>query len=190
MADEERRIHNCDQRSPVLEFCHEALAKSVKLEQCGATSPGFVAGTSSVAWPIATLMARYLCSRPELVRGRSVVELGAGVGIVGSAAAALQVARRVILTDWEGALPLLERNREMLAEDSVEIHVGKLEWGCEEDQAALLKGNDGGFDLILASDVIIAGFYTDRLAASIVALAKRHPDTTVLIGFEFREELH
>lgn len=46
--------------------------------------------------------------------GRSLLELGAGVGLVGAACAACGA--RAVLTDWEGALPLLRRNAELLAQ--------------------------------------------------------------------------
>lgn len=181
-----RRIHNCDQRSPVIAFAHNALERPLRLEQRGANSEGFVTGTSSVAWPVAEHMARRLCEEPGLVRGRSVVELGAGIGLVGAVAAALG-AGRAVLTDCERAVPLLERNREVLAQDGVEVEVATLSWGEAEDHAAVLA--DGpGFDTVVASDVLVAGFDTDKLLASIVALLRRTADARVHIAYEFREE--
>lgn len=188
----EYRIHNCDQRSPVVEFVHPALKCPVRLEQRGAKSAGWVSGTSSVAWPMAAVTSRHLCHHPELVRARKVVELGAGLGLCGAVSAALG-AELVVLTDWEGAIPLLEANRDRLREDGVAdcVSVARISWGEADDVTALL-GRDqrlrDGFDVIVSSDVLIAGFNTKELLESGLALLSRHPDACWLMGFELREE--
>jgi len=190
-APDASRIHNFDQRAPVVKFTHPALAKELELEQRGATSSGFVPGTSSVAWPVATRMARHLCEHSEKLRfrGRSAVELGAGLGIIGAVAAGLGAAP-VVLTDCEGAMPLLERNKSKLSEDGVAVEVAQLEWGNAEQSTSILEQTDqkDGFDLVVGSDIVIAGFDTDKLCTSILALLSRKPDAMVLLGYEFREE--
>jgi len=184
-------VHNCDQRAPIIELAHAALTKPLQLEQRGATDAGFVVGTSSVVWPVAIRMARYLCNHPELVRGKTVLELGAGIGIVGAAAAALG-ARRTVITDCEEALPLLRRNKERLAEAGVTVEIAKLYWGDASDHACVLGllEEGKGFDVIVGSDILIAGFDTDLLWASCEALGSRDAaeTATVLVGYEFREE--
>lgn len=183
----ERRIHNFDQRSLYVVLEHEALAKPLRLEQRGATSAGFEPGTSSVAWPVAERMAKHLLARPELVRGRCGLELGAGLGLLGAASAALGT-KCMFLTDWQGAIPLLERNQALLAEDGLSVEVARLSWGDEDDFKALLQRWPDRFDLLLASDVIVAGFDTKKLLASCLALLVRSPTARLLIGFEFRED--
>eukprot|EP00930_Biecheleria_cincta_P051185 TRINITY_DN36344_c0_g1_i1.p1 TRINITY_DN36344_c0_g1~~TRINITY_DN36344_c0_g1_i1.p1 ORF type:complete len:247 (+),score=49.70 TRINITY_DN36344_c0_g1_i1:73-813(+) len=183
-------IHNFDQRAPVVELRHPRLpGGALRWEQRGATCQGFVGSTSSVAWPTAQAMTNHLCEHPDLVRGCSaVLELGAGLGIVGAVCASLGCAR-VVLTDSECALPLLERNRELLADQGVDVEVARLEWGSQEDHAQLLTGATAqGFDLIVASDVILAGFDTEKLLASCLALAPRKAGLRILLGFEFRED--
>jgi predicted nicotinamide N-methyase len=46
-------------------------------------------------WPGGTALARYLLDRPNLVRGQTVVDFGAGCGVVGVAAALVGAARAV-----------------------------------------------------------------------------------------------
>jgi hypothetical protein len=58
-----------------------------------------------VLWPAALVLARWLCRNAALLRGKSVLELGAGMGLAGLAAAHL--ARRVCLTDFN---PLVLEN--------------------------------------------------------------------------------
>mmetsp|Transcript_30101 Transcript_30101/g.86198 ORF Transcript_30101/g.86198 Transcript_30101/m.86198 type:complete len:258 (+) Transcript_30101:32-805(+) len=185
--DDAKRIHNIDQRAPIVEFGHPALPQTLRLEQHGAHRPGFVQGTSSVAWPCAPLLARHLCAHPELIRGRSVVELGAGLGLVGAVAAALG-ASPTVLTDCEGALPLLLRNRERLEEIDASVDVARVDWGSEADHAALLQARGAGFDVVLGSDVVVGGFDTDKLFASCLALLSRAPGAVVLLAYEYRDE--
>lgn len=190
-GDAANRIHNCDQRSAEVKFTHPALPVPLRLEQRGAKSVGFVSGTSSVMWPVAYNTSRWLCERPELVRGRTVVELGAGLGLVGATAAGLGAAS-VVLTDCDNALPLLERNRDLLAKDGVSanVSVACMSWGETADEAALLGREDiqEGFDVIVCSDVLIGGFDTSKLCSTGLALLSRRPDACWLMGFEFRDD--
>ncbi|CAK9086964.1 unnamed protein product [Durusdinium trenchii] len=129
-----KEIHGCDQRAPLIEFHHASFQRPLRLEQRGATSESFVQGTSSVLWPAATKLATYLCDgddgRPGAPGGRpwaalSVLEVGAGLGLVGAACAALGA--KVVLTDCGVAVPLLKRNQELLAADSVNVEVCQLD---------------------------------------------------------------
>jgi Predicted methyltransferase len=54
----------------------------------------------------------YLCIQPIQVRGKSILELGSGPGLVGIAAAILG-SKEVILSDLSYALPLMKRNVEL-----------------------------------------------------------------------------
>ena len=56
--------------------------------------------TGNQVWPSGSLLAELLLERPELVRGKRVVELGAGCGVAGLAAA-LAGASEVLCTDGD-----------------------------------------------------------------------------------------
>lgn len=60
------------------------LVRPVKERQHSQFDVGFV------MWPAAVILSRLLCRRPELVRGRRVLEIGAGLGLAGLVAARLQ----------------------------------------------------------------------------------------------------
>eukprot|EP00929_Paragymnodinium_shiwhaense_P053605 TRINITY_DN26847_c0_g1_i2.p1 TRINITY_DN26847_c0_g1~~TRINITY_DN26847_c0_g1_i2.p1 ORF type:complete len:256 (-),score=70.23 TRINITY_DN26847_c0_g1_i2:302-1069(-) len=183
-------IHNVDQRSPlvVIEDWRLPLG-SLRLEQRGATSAGFSTSTSSVVWGTALRLSRWLLARPELVKGKRVVELGSGIGLVGATAAALG-ATTTVLTDCAMAMPLLERNKEVLAEQNVQVAVAKLDWGSRDDEEAVLAmpGCAEGFDIVIGCDVILAGWDTEELLESCVRLLRRENTSRFLLGFEFRED--
>ena len=65
--------------------------------------------TAFTVWDGGLLLADYLQSCPALVQGKHVLELGAGVGLVGLTAAALG-GQYVIPTDLPDVLPVLQEN--------------------------------------------------------------------------------
>ncbi|MEL6256383.1 MAG: methyltransferase domain-containing protein [Bacteroidota bacterium] len=93
-------------------------------------------------WPSAIAMGRYLSEHPDLVEGRTVLEIGCGLGLSGMLAHTL--GGKVILSDYlPAALELADFNwRKNFAE---EPQLLQLDWReVKEDQAA---------DVILAADV-------------------------------------
>lgn len=149
------KVHNVDQRSRLVRFVHDAVGV-LECEQRGSGSEGFVPGTSSVIWPVSMLLCRRLCEQPELVRGKAVVELGAGIGILSMVAAALGAAR-VVVTDMPEALPLLQRNVARCGESARDgsVSAAALPWG---DAACIAAVGSGEFDVVLAADVLIGGW--------------------------------
>ena len=104
-------------------------------------------GTGTMVWECGIVLARLFATRHgrrALAGGGSVVELGAGTGIAGLAAADLGAAE-IVLTDAEidGAVTNAARH-------SVEIAVRTLAWG----DAAALAALRPPFDLVLAADVV------------------------------------
>jgi len=69
-------------------------------------------GTGLNVWDGSLLLARYLEKRPEIVRNKTVLELGSGCGLVGIASAVLD-AKEVTMTDLQYAVPLMQENVEM-----------------------------------------------------------------------------
>ena len=102
--------------------------------------------TGVIIWPGALRLLHYCNAHPEKLSGARVLELGAGLGLLGVSASQLG-ATRVVLTDLHGALPTLRTN--VLA-NSIEgvAQVAELEWG---DVSACLEET---FDLILAADCV------------------------------------
>lgn len=95
------------------------------------------------AWPAGIALARLLLDRSELVRGRHVLDIGAGGG-VSALAAARAGAARVVANDvdpWAVAVARIAADRQALL---LETHTGDL------TRAPLAVEE---FDLVLASDL-------------------------------------
>ena len=174
---------NCD---AIVSFEHAALAQPVRIEQRPDAAAALEAdGTCRRLWPAALVLSRYLCVHPELVRGKRVVELGAGAGAVGLVCAALG-AQRVVLTDMAEALPLLRdnvaRNAKVGGDSTVDVLPCR--WGDEADAAALLAG--GGFDLVVACEVVYKQdeVVLQQLAQTMSLLAGARG--VAMLAYEFR----
>ena len=133
-------------------------------------------------WPLSLTLCRCSARTPEIVRGKRVVELGAGFGALGLVCAALGAAR-VVLTDMPDALPLLEAVA--AANPQLAVAVAPCTWGVDADVRRLVA--DGGpFDVVLAADVVYkqAASVQESLAATQAALLAENGEA--IVGYEFR----
>jgi predicted nicotinamide N-methyase len=121
------------------------------------------------AWPWAggQALARYVLHAPEVVRGRWVLDVGAGGGVV-AIAAALAGAARVTAVDIE----------------PYAIEACRLNARANEVDLDLLEadviGTDAGWDVVLAGDVWYDAELADRMVPWLRNLAAR--GATVLTG--------
>ncbi|XP_048319505.2 uncharacterized protein LOC125418865 [Ziziphus jujuba] len=119
--------------------------------------------TGSWIWDSALVLTEWMAEQAQLdftFQDKTVIELGAGVGLPGLAAALLG-AKRVVLTDIETLLPGLVRNVEANGfGDRVEVR--ELVWGSDESEVSGLGELGGEFDLVLMSDVF---FDAEEMAA-------------------------
>jgi len=111
-------------------------------------------------WPSGVALAAHVGRRD--LRGRRVLELGAGLGLP-SLAAALRGAD-VLATDWaEDAVALLQANAER---NGVALRVEVARW---DDPARF----GSGWDLVLAADVLYEARNADQLLALLPRLEAR-----------------
>lgn len=113
-------------------------------------------GTTGLrTWEGALRLAEYLTANPQVVRGRRVLELGAGAGLVGFVSAALG-ASNVELTDVDSdVLNLLRENSEinshqLLADGLCIPQVSRLDW----ESVDVTEVNARKADLVLCADVV------------------------------------
>ena len=135
-------------------------------------------------WKAAPRLAAFLQSRPELCRGRTVLELGAGLGLVGITAH-LQGAESVVMTDGDTrALAQMRLNvRENCGDDgrgSV-ISCRQLLWGSPQVDA--FARERGGFATILGADVIYTLESIEPLFDTVARLLERPRGRFVLSRF-------
>ena len=136
-------------------------------------------------WDASAALARLIWDE-NACQEKDVLELGAGIGLAGLAAA-VDLARRVVLTDNEPLLlPNLRHNagnmRRQLSEEDWEepatLEVAQLDWS---DPPADLVATHGTFDVILASDVVYSSGAVAGLVGAIRALLK--PDGTLFMSY-------
>lgn len=115
--------------------------------------------TGATVWDAAVALARYVHAHRQLVTNCRVVELGAGCGLVGIAAAHCG-ASHVVLTDREELQPLLRTNACGDLPTAVDVHV--FDWSDEKDLAPRA-------DVVLASEVA----YDEEVVPQLVNAASR-----------------
>lgn len=111
--------------------------------------------TGQLVWPGAVLMNTYLSEHPETVKGRSLIELGSGIGITGILCS--RFCKEVVLTDHnDEVLEIIKKNIEMQScsgnADAV-LTAEKLEWGNHDHLSNIIEKHPVGFDLILGADI-------------------------------------
>lgn len=150
------------------------------------------AGTAINVWDGAILLARYLEQRPSIVRGLSVLELGAGCGLVGIVAGVLG-ARAVILTDLPTELKRLEqnvnRNRAICSETTV-MTCEACDWWDPPKLSHLVsplissESTPLALNLILVADCIWVEELVEPLFLTLRQYATR--ETRILISYQRR----
>lgn len=138
-------------------------------------------------WDAALLLADYLQAvngKPHSFRGARAVELGAGVGLVGMALAALGA--QVVLTDQAYTLPLLRRNVQVNFSGRARApEVEPCQWGeTLEGETLRAWAEQGGVDVVVFSDVLYHSDASLLLVQTLLELAS--PRTRVLFSFETR----
>ena len=160
-------------------------------------------------WRGALLLCDYLLSQPRLLRGATVLELGAGCGLSGLLAASPGLrARSVYVTDCvESVLANAQANVELNGVGAV-ARVRRLDWAepppmdvdpaataasaaaaaasgpheWREDDLAELRG----CTLILAADCVYGNDMTAQLVACLNALLRSLPGAVALVAMELR----
>ncbi|KAH6814016.1 S-adenosyl-L-methionine-dependent methyltransferases superfamily protein [Perilla frutescens var. frutescens] len=149
----------------------------------------------TTVWDASMVFAKFLeknCRKgrfsPSKLKGKRVIELGAGCGVAGFGMALLGC--DVISTDQSEVLPLLMRNVERNISRILQtipnpdsfgsIRVEELNWGNEDH----IRAVEPPFDFIIGTDVVYAEHLLKPLLQTILSLSG--PRTTILLGYELR----
>ncbi|KAM0884526.1 hypothetical protein ACQ4PT_030920 [Festuca glaucescens] len=114
--------------------------------------------TGQLVWPGAVLMNTYLSEHPETVKGRSIIELGSGIGITGILCS--RFCKEVVLTDHnDEVLEIIKKNIELQSSSEnaeAVLTAEKLEWGNNDHISNIMKEHPVGFDLIVGADIYLS----------------------------------
>ena len=148
-------------------------------------------GTGTMVWECGIVLARLFATRHgrrALASGGSVVELGAGTGIAGLAAAAAG-ATRVLLTDLPSVVTLLAANaaRNAAALGDCALDVCSLDWTRDA-----LHERAVGMDLVIGADLV---YHSSQIAPLVSVLrrmlaptAERPAGARLLLAHKSRHE--
>ncbi|CAO3574807.1 unnamed protein product [Mortierella alpina] len=115
-------------------------------------------GVGSTIWDAAIVLAKYLerfdlltSAAAQSPRTLNILELGAGTGIVGLAAARILSSKsakaNIVLTDKESCMPLLRRNIEKNPSNGIDVAAQMLDWEILSGIKAIPSTTDAALDL-------------------------------------------
>lgn len=119
-------------------------------------------GCGGQLWPAGMNLARYMLKHQHDLRGKSIIEIGAGGGLVGLAVASgclIDDQRKLLLTDQIPMLSLMQRNIE-LNHLTEKVCALVYDWGTEmsQDAASIINGQSELSaqypDIVLAADCV------------------------------------
>ncbi|KAI5894215.1 S-adenosyl-L-methionine-dependent methyltransferase [Schizophyllum commune H4-8] len=136
-------------------------------------------GCGGMHWPAGQTLGNYLAWRgASALAGRTIVELGAGTGLVGFVAGAL--GGNVLITDQAPLLPLMRENTALNGlEDRVKV--AELNWGEPLPEELQEK-----VDMVLAADCVYFEPAFPLLVQTLFDLV--HEDTEVLFCYKKRRK--
>lgn len=130
-------------------------------------------GTTGLhSWQAAAALAEWCVVNQSRLRGRTVVELGAGTGLTGLVVAKACSPARVVLTDGnEKVLALLRENVAENCQNGERVEVTALDW--HEVDTTLSELDDLQPEVVLAADVVYDATLFGPLCTAIEAVFRR-----------------
>jgi predicted nicotinamide N-methyase len=184
-------LFSTDRKDPKDEFALTMGKVTIKLNGIKARYPHLLQSTGMTLWKGSEKLCQFLCDNPEVVKGKVVIELGAGLGLCGIVAHK-QGACQVILTD--GDTNTLRNMRSNVAANvdtvlgsSVEspILCKQLLWGKNIDSFCN-KWAPQKFDVVMGGDIAYAQDSLPVLFETAVGLLSVKPQSCFILSFVFR----
>jgi len=159
-------------------FCRELEVRDDLILQIDQQPEG---DTGVVIWDAALVLAKYLELLKDGLSGKIVVELGSGTGAVGLAAAALGA--RVIISDLQENLHLLQHNIDKNKDLNLVVEAAVLKWGDSNAIKAVRDTQD--LDYILVADCVYYDESLEDLTKTIEGLSTSK--TQIIVAYEDRD---
>lgn len=160
--------------------CRQALVSCLDRYIYIAESPGQI-GLSGKVWDAGFVLTEYLSApdKKHIVAGKTVLELGAGTGIV-SICCALLGASHIYCTDFPSVCPLIDVN---IMLNGVQAHAQAypLVWGEQDLHAELLD-----CDVVLMSDVVYDPVGYEPLVVTLEQITDARPSAYVMMAHRHR----
>ncbi|ELR11534.1 nicotinamide n-methyltransferase [Acanthamoeba castellanii str. Neff] len=179
----------------VLKVPHEGRVTSLHIARVEQLAPCDAAGildgssdlTGLMLWPAAEALAHLIATEPDKWRGKTVLELGAGVGLVGLVASLF--CGQVLITDGEEEVismieENLQANKDALPEAS-RVRCCSLDW-TEDLDAWKAKHDCSSFDVIVGSDIIYSFEALPALFTVVQGLLAHTADAHFLVLYSSR----
>ena len=135
--------------------------------------------TGQVIWPAAPLLSYFLLTKygQDIIKGRNIVELGAGVGVPGLICA--QFAPFVVLTDHNPAsLRLLAQNAAINQQSCLtNVSVASLDWDSQVPMDLVSK-----FDIVIGADLVFSTLVVTSLFSTAKNLLASHPAALFILS--------
>lgn len=153
----EVKLHLATEIVPIWQMTEEELEKS-------GLPPPFWA----FAWAGGQALSRYVLDNPEIVAGKSVLDFGAGSGLIGIAAAKA------------GAKTVLSADIDLFAVEAITLNAGSNGVRIEATSEDLVGVENRGWEVILVGDMCYERPLAERIEVWLRRLAAER--VTVLIG--------
>eukprot|EP01119_Soliformovum_irregulare_P020327 TRINITY_DN6557_c0_g1_i2.p1 TRINITY_DN6557_c0_g1~~TRINITY_DN6557_c0_g1_i2.p1 ORF type:complete len:179 (+),score=52.91 TRINITY_DN6557_c0_g1_i2:232-768(+) len=111
---------------------------------------------------------------------KTIVELGAGCGLVGISIAKLFPSSKILITDLGPLVPLIEKNIKLNGLDSSQVIAQEYFWGNEIPDSIQA-------DVIVASDCVWVPYLVEPFVSALEKWA--NPSTLVLIAYQERSQI-
>ena len=181
-------LFNIDKQDPNDEYTIK-VGDSIELKMYGikAKYPQFLQSTGLTLWKGSEALCDFLGTNAATVRGKLVVELGAGLGLCGITAHKLG-AQKVILTD--GDTDTLGNMRKNVASNNTQnddsMVCKQLLWGRKVAEFREAFAPDHGFDVVMGGDVAYAQESLDPLFDTALSLLSMDSGSVFLVSCVYR----
>lgn len=182
-------LFNTDKKDPVDEFKIEIGDETITLHGIRSRYPHLLQSTGMTLWKGSKNLCNYLCENPSVVCGKTIVELGAGMGLCGMIAYK-KGASKVVLTD--GDTDTLRNMRSNISSNVDEKAIAKediickqLLWGKNVESFRSKWTNDG-FDIVMGGDIAYAQSSLQILFETATGLLSNASTACFILSFCFR----